>query len=733
MPRDPRQLLLASPLFDAEWYALRTGAQGDRAALVEHYLATPLEHRVSPHPLFDPEWFREQSPLDLAGKDPFLVYLRRRAFGTPTHPAFSTVHYRRTVEGAKEHPYGPLAHYVEVGAPAGIPGNRFLPPDAGGRPPDLRAWHLERHRALLAPPPALLPANPTAAVVTVVVLVPAAPSAWRAAWETVSRVVEQATPEGTTLQVVVLDAGAAPDDAVKLDVLALRHPAVEVVHPDRSTGTLAVTEVAELVGRSRGVTTVLLGHAVEVWPGWLAPLVAAMSDEDVLAAQPLVLRPDGTLESAGVVVPADGAAPYAFLSGFPVEDAAGAGDFPHVAVAGACVAVRTADVARLTRSGLLDVGRSGRCRVCPSATVTQRARGPWPFVTTGATVPPDDEARLWRGHGFAVVGRDPDSGAPLLRRRRAEVAESPPRMRWAIKNPAPAGPMGERWGDTHFATSLAAALREAGQEVVVDRREAFDRESGRHDDVHLLLRGLAPLPRRAHGVTLAWVISHPAQVQGPELRAYDRVLAASVTWAREQSRRWRIEVEPLLQATDHRLFHPDAARPDSGERALFVGSARGVYRPLVRAAVEHDLPLGLYGTGWEEFVPAGVVHGQYVPNDELAAAYRAAGVVLNDHWEDMRREGFLSNRLFDAVASGARVLTDDVAGLGDLFGRSVQVVRTPDDLVRLASLEAPDAVFGDDAERRAVAERVRREHSFAARAERLVEVAAQALRQRPHA
>ena len=33
-------------------------------------------------------------------------------------------------------------------------------------------------------------------------------------------------------------------------------------------------------------------------------------------------------------------------------------------------------------------------------------------------------------------------------------------------------------------------------------------------------------------------------------------------------------------------------------------------------------------------------------------------MVLNDHWEDMRAEGFLSNRLFDAVASGARVVTD---------------------------------------------------------------------------
>src|SRR5690606_31059764 len=113
----------------------------------------------------------------------------------------------------------------------------------------------------------------------------------------------------------------------------------------------------------------------------------------------------------------------------------------------------------------------------------------------------------------------------------------------------------------------------------------------------------------------------------------------------------------------------------------------------------------------EGILPAEFLAATYLPNDRLGAAYGAAGVVLNDHWEDMRLEGFLSNRLFDAVASGARVISDEVSGLGDLFGRSVQVARTPRELVDLSSAADRDAVFGEAAERRAVAERVRREHS----------------------
>lgn len=156
---------------------------------------------------------------------------------------------------------------------------------------------------------------------------------------------------------------------------------------------------------------------------------------------------------------------------------------------------------------------------------------------------------------------------------------------------------------------------------------------------------------------------------------------------------------------------------------LFVGSSRKQYRPMVRDAVEQGLPLSVYGTEWEGLLPPEFLAATYLPNDQLGAAYGAAGVVLNDHWEDMRVDGFISNRLFDAVASGARVITDDVSGLDGLFGRSVQVVRSPRDLVELSSAPDLDALFGDAAERRAAAERVHREHSFAARATRLLDVA----------
>ena len=163
---------------------------------------------------------------------------------------------------------------------------------------------------------------------------------------------------------------------------------------------------------------------------------------------------------------------------------------------------------------------------------------------------------------------------------------------------------------------------------------------------------------------------------------------------------------------------------------LFVGNSRRLLRPVVRDALAAGLPLAVYGDLWSGLVPDEVVRGRSIPNDQLAAAYRSAGVVLNDHHDAMRADGFVSNRLFDAVASGARVVTDEVAGLAELFGPAVQVYETPDDLARLATLADPDSVFGDDATRRAAADRVRTQHSFAARAARLIEVAHEARAER---
>lgn len=580
---------------------------------------------------------------------------------------------------------------------------------------------------------------------------------WKLTTTAVQRVAEAASDSELAVELLVVNNGCGLKASIILDSLPLRFPGVRVVHSPVNYGFALGNNIA--LPHTTGDTVVFLNNDTEVRPGWLEPLVAALDEPDVLGAQSLLLYPTGEIQSAGIAFPSCGGIPHPLLQGHPVEEATGLETASFSALTGAAVAMRFADVVALRgfdplfRNGMEDVDlglrmlkiRPGRFTVRPdSVVIHHESKTPGRFAHAltnrkllldrwGVDLPGDD-LELWAATGQEVVGYERpahptkderiDALRPILMPApRLRVDEALPTLRWTLKNPATPGMRGELWGDTHYARQLARSLRGLGQRVAIDYRPAFDRTRHPAEDVVLVLRGLTPHQPAAGPVNLLWVISHPEAVTPEEVAPYDHVFAAGIPWAERTAAAWGLRIDPLLQATDTMLFHPDRAEPDTGEQILFVGSTRDQDRPVVLGAIAAGLPVSVYGPKWEGRIPEAQLKGAGLPNHELGAAYRAAGVVLNDHWEQMRVDGFLSNRLFDAAAAGARVITDDAFGLGDTFGRSVQVASGPDDLIRLTRPENFDAIYGDDAERRQVSARIQAEHSFDARARVLVEAA----------
>lgn len=731
--------LLDSPLFDEEWYSLQVGRALRRRAAVRHYLEVGVARGHHPHPLFDPAYVRSQygpgRQRRLGAGDPLGLYLRRETFHVSTHPLFDLAGYLARAPEAASHPGGPTVHYLEVGAAAGVPANDWLDGD-------LTRW-LAAHRSVaaarLASPPDLAEAEPVEgdpAIVSVVVVTAGDGVG-------VPAVVEAALGSGADdgrVELVLWDDGTRAEVAAALDALPERLPGVRVLHPGAALGASRATNLA--VGHARGATVVLLHDDTVLPAGWLDPLLAPLGDPAVLGAGPVLLTPERLVESAGMAFSPDGA-PHRFLHGFPEADARAADGLEFAAVSGAALAVRRS---QLQAVGGLDPALEGEaaawdlCRrfrradagsfrvVADVVALHARRHGDddhaESYLRKWADEPhPSDDAALWAAAGFRVVGHE--AGEPVLERE-ARFRTAPRPLRWAVKNPAPA--RSDAWGDIHYADGLADGLRALGQEVVVDRHETFERATAHHDDVAVVLRGPVPARSVPEHPTLAWVISHPDTVTVEEARGYDAVFAASAGWARRRSDEWGLAIEPLLQATDPDRFRPDSAVPDSGPDVLFVGSTRGEFRSIVRDALDAGLEPAIYGVGWEEFLRPEQVRARYLDNARLSAAYRAAGVVLNDHFEDMRREGFMSNRLFDAVASGARVVSDDVAGLAEVFGDAVKVYRDAADLRRLVT--GRHELFADEPDRVEFAHRVRAEHSFRARAEVLLAAAHRALASR---
>ena len=284
------------------------------------------------------------------------------------------------------------------------------------------------------------------------------------------------------------------------------------------------------------------------------------------------------------------------------------------------------------------------------------------------------------------------------------------KLRWTVLTSAPGGKAGEQWGDTWFARDLVDALRKQGQDAHTTSRQNAHSLEREKDDVVVVLRGLnevKPNRSKKNSIWILWVISHP------ELVTDDVVFAASNHWKPDF-----VDVRPLLQATNPSRFTPSAGIADAGDQVLFVGSTRGVFRPIVKDAMEANLALSLYGVGWQEYVEVDQIKAEFLANDQLPHAYASAHVVLNDHHQFMADTGFLSNRLFDAAATGARIISDPALGLSEVFGDHVRTYSSVEELAAIAS--DVDAAFPNKDERMKFANEIAEKHSFTARAKELI-------------
>lgn len=553
------------------------------------------------------------------------------------------------------------------------------------------------------------------------------------------------TPD-VDLEVVVVDNGSRGNIALALVASLMERPGVRLERLPRNLNFALGSNLG--FARSTGDVVVFLNNDTEVRPGWLPPLLAELADPTVRGAQPLLQYPDDSVQACGTVFPVADFPPIHLFAGHPPEDAERMPDRRFRAVTAAALAMRAEEVIELEGFDLLFVNGMEDVDLCLRA--TEKRPGDFTVVTDSrithheSKTPgrgdaiavnrkifmdrwrgrlPAAEQHRWHTGGFRIAHVHGD-GALVPAPRPVVVREplpggAPLPTRWGLRSPAVGGEVGDLWGDTHFLGSLATSLRRLGQEPVTHRHGAHANPATAFDDVTLGVRGLdviRPVPTK---LNVLWVISHPDDVDPSELVGFDLVYAASAPWAAAMSARSGREVRTLLQATDTDLRADVSRPPGDGSNPVFVGGnpkQRG--RAAVDAAVTAGVPLRVHGPFWEGTLPDGVLAGEYVANDRLMQLYRDHGLVLSDHWSDMGRHGFLSNRLFDAVASGARVVSEPIEGL-ELFEGAVQPFHDPDELALLCS-PAGRSRFPDDVAMTAIAERVAREHSFEARAAVLV-------------
>lgn len=499
-----------------------------------------------------------------------------------------------------------------------------------------------------------------------------------------------------TVPVIIALSGSNVNQWISATQLGLRYEGVEIIRDHRDM----LDEVRRAAPES---ILVVRGPSAEVTAADLGALRAAASGGRT-AAPAWLSTEDGTIVSAGVGFRSGRG--FDILADHPPEDLLALDEELTVpAVRGNTLALPPVE--------------SGTPVVLTRTLVRAPADGTPP---TDPARPDTDLDAVLAPTGFSVT-RWARSG-PVLHRSPdlTTLADGTrvPRLRWAIKIAAPPGPRGEWWGDTHFARGVAGALRRLGQDVVIDAYAARDRPTDHLDDVSLALRGPEPVLARPNGRALMWIISHPDEIGREDIEGYGGVFAASAPWAQSASVRWGRDIIPLAQCTDARLFRPHGVARKKD--LVFVGTARGIARPSIIEPIRAGVPVSVYGPDWSGWISGEAIKGTGVPNAELPGMYESAGAVLNDHWPAMRRAGFISNRLYDVVAAGGRAISDSVDGIAEVFGGAVRTYDDIPELLRLVTADLDD-LFPPDEELALIAERIRREHSFDARARTLLDAA----------
>jgi hypothetical protein len=257
------------------------------------------------------------------------------------------------------------------------------------------------------------------------------------------------------------------------------------------------------------------------------------------------------------------------------------------------------------------------------------------------------------------------------------------------------------WGDHWVRQKLEKEISGLG----------FDQGRNNPDiNIHLFGSPVKDYDERA--LNMVWLYSHPDMVTIENLRQFDYIFCASLHFLKKLRVIGYLNVE-FMPACTSKIPVPAPFEHD----IIFLGNARG-NRPDGRAIVGDMMRTGLdfkvWGNLWESILPQKYYGGRYWEYGRLEELYASAKITLNDHHPDMEREGFVSNKVFDILASGGFVISGKNRGLAPIFKDSVPEYESAEHLKELV-----EYYLGNSEKRQCLMEqglKIAKTHTYAERA-----------------
>ena len=476
------------------------------------------------------------------------------------------------------------------------------------------------------------------------------------------------------------------------------------------------------LGISNGAYVVFLNLHSYVSINWLDPLIDPMKKHiELKGTTAKVLLPDGVINCSGDSFDSVSGFPYDNLHGLQ-SDFQSAKRFTLVPCVGSyCCAFRTSDV--ISKNGLYCLFYESRLTIADLCRQLSNGEALFAFIPDSIVICPSDTpqaeleckdlepfAERWHGKGCY------DEHKYIARRNLCKVIENldkicsvsfkkysdisitevstdyfVPKFDYSkfwndcevsskqqvalqkiqslaklvvIKDPSPATPYDKKyaWGDYYFAKSLAKYFQRLGFITRIDHNG----EWYSHNDafcINIVLRGLTKFDcsRYPNSINLMWLMYNSDEINDTEINEYDCIFATSelLTEKYNHSPSLHVPVLYLPQCTDPDIFKLGTVSEAYSSGNLFLGNSRYMFRDVVKMCIDEGVDIEIIGNAWSSFVDKKFIRSEAVPNILVPMFYRGADTVLNDHREDMKQSGIVSNRIFDVLACGRGIVTDN--------------------------------------------------------------------------
>lgn len=256
------------------------------------------------------------------------------------------------------------------------------------------------------------------------------------------------------------------------------------------------------------------------------------------------------------------------------------------------------------------------------------------------------------------------------------------------------------WGDYILGQDLKSGLEKLGYSVQPAYADNLYPGGSEKNKIDIYMHGFIPFnpPKSAHKINILYLyyplettntekFKNLPHIEEPdwmslqtELWNFDLIAVASPSY-QKQIDKLGIPTVFVPQFTDDEKFFYEYDEHTAYD-ILFVGRP-GYERISPKWAIENGFDVALFGEGWKGRAPERMIKGTYIDNNELHKYYASAKIVLNDTREDMKKHGFISNRIFDVTASGGFLISDYMPEIEQIYGNSIPMFKTKEELKKM--------------------------------------------------